>query len=114
MDEQQLQTQEDQVDATFTRFKASLTAAYGAGFETIPWAQIIAIVMQVISGCVTPTPASIRKQLKRPLVMARIYRVFQSYGIPSPSWARQMNAFGSVADSSPDADMQVLIDQSAS
>ena len=70
-------------DEILTATEAKLAAAHGA--TPIPWSQIIAIVMQIISGCATPTPKSVRDYVARPIGQLQLRRRFMASGM---TWAQ--------------------------
>lgn len=51
-------------EATANKAQTALKANYGHGAEALPWAQIIAMIMQMLGGCFNPTPASITAGLQ--------------------------------------------------
>ena len=72
-------------EETFAAFLTRMKTAYGDGAEALPWSQIIAIIMSVISGCVpTPTPAGLADSLTKLKTIVALWRAFMHHGFKAP------------------------------
>ncbi len=79
------------------------------GAFPIPWTQIIAILMQLLSGCFNPTPQSVRTQLQRPLVRVRLFRRLMAGGAPVGSISAIITAMEASLGESTDEELATFI-----
>jgi hypothetical protein len=103
----------DANDAAMNTAKAKFQAAYGTGFSAIPWQTIITALLSILSGC-TPTPASIRTGVDRPMMRARMRLRLWRMGVPNSQIDRAIEAAAAAVKSATDEEVSALIEASSS
>ena len=89
-------------------------ASFGANAGAIPWAQIFAMLLQLLSGCIKPpTPASIKSDIDRPLIKITILRRLHSQGIFGRQATEVLQSIRSSAATATDEELTAMIDAAA-
>jgi hypothetical protein len=97
-------------DQAATAIQAKAAAAYGDGSTALPWAQIIAMLMQIFSGCIKPpTPAEVRSQAKTLLGKIKAMRGLHRQGIYGQKAERVYDAGVAALDASTDEEVSALV-----
>jgi len=86
------------------------TKAFGAG--VIPWQQILAAIMSILTGCLNPTPAAVRAAFDRPIIRLKMIRRLLQAGVLGKDVVGVLNAVQTIALESTDDEMATFIQAS--
>lgn len=99
---------------TATAAQDRMQTAYGHGAGAIPWAQIVAMIMSMLSGCTkppaqSPTPAEVKARAKSFLGKVQFMRRLHAQGIYGQQAERVHNAFITTLDAATDDEVTAMV-----
>ena len=92
----------DRCVAAFQEKFAAKYAGPGVSAQMIPWDVILAALMSLLDGCF---PATVKAQVNRPLVKARMRRRFLENGVPLRDVHRTIAATVAAVEASTDEEI---------
>ncbi len=95
-------------DAALGKFQSQFQANAGPGI-VIPWAQLLAALLSMLGGCLTPTPATVKSQVKRLLPQARLLNRLLASGVPYGQAVKLMNTTVTTVSAATDEDLTAYL-----
>jgi len=94
-------------DKALIDFGIKFKAVHPGG--VFPWSAILAALAAILGGCTQPTPATLKHQVQRPIVLIRIRRRLVAEGVPLSCVDECVEATAKAVAGSSDQELKDLV-----